>query len=381
EQLLGDPHPAATVDHRAPVLAAHASVADLHDAIGDRCRTRIVAHDDRRGLRLACELADERVDLGRVRGVELTGRLVRDQELRPVRERGTDRDALLLAAAELARQRIPAVEQTHALEQTVGDSLALRTRSAEQGEPQRDELARRELRLERPRVVLVGVAQRVRAVLEQRPAAQRAQVVVEDAHAARGRAVEPGEDAEERALAGAARPEHDDDLAFGDVEREALQGDRRALGGGVEPKDVACLDRAHRSLRTANAAAAVAATANVASAMSATGQSKARRNGGSASCAPALTVTTATTSAATIAPAASPAPRPTTPTTPLRTRTWRRSSAGVAPCADRSKSAPRSSRRSPSTASNTPAAARTRPTNAVTSRSATAPRASGSVAS
>ena len=97
---------------------------------------------------------------------------------------------------------------------------------AEQREPERDELARGELGCERARVVLVGVAERARAVLEQRAPAQRAQVVAEHADGARRGTIEPGEDAQQRALAGAARPEDDEELAFRDVERQALQGDR-----------------------------------------------------------------------------------------------------------------------------------------------------------
>jgi len=41
--------------------------------------------------------------------------------------------------------------------------------------------------------------------------------VLEHAHRSGRRAVETGEDAQERALAGAARPEDDDELAFLDL--------------------------------------------------------------------------------------------------------------------------------------------------------------------
>ena len=89
---------------------------------------------------LARQRADQRVDLLGIRRVELAGRLVGDEEPRAVRERGADRDALLLAARELCRQRIRAVEQADAFEQAVGGALALRALDAEQREAQRDEL-------------------------------------------------------------------------------------------------------------------------------------------------------------------------------------------------------------------------------------------------
>ena len=50
-----------------------------------------------------------------------------------MRERGADRNALLLAAGELARKRVAAIEQADPLEQPVGDALALVAACAEQG--------------------------------------------------------------------------------------------------------------------------------------------------------------------------------------------------------------------------------------------------------
>ena len=85
-----------------------------------------------------------------------------------MRERGAQRDALLLAAGELAGQRIALVGEADALEQTVGGAPALGALDAEQVEAQRDELARGQLGRERALVVLVGVAERARAVVDER---------------------------------------------------------------------------------------------------------------------------------------------------------------------------------------------------------------------
>src|SRR5439155_2420708 len=231
--------------------------------------------------------------LGPMRGVELTGRLVGDEESRPVGERGANRDPLLLAARELRRQRAAAVEQTDAFEQAVREALADRALVTEERKPERDELAHGQLGRERVSVMLIGVAQRLRAVLPERAATQRTQVVAEDAHRAGRRPVEAGEDAEQRALAGAARTEDDEKLTHRDVDGQALQRDRGPLRRRVEAEQVACLDRVHRSLRAVSVAAAAEQSTSPASTARMNLPSKASVSGGSAFSAPAVTVTTA----------------------------------------------------------------------------------------
>ena len=75
---------------------------------------------DRRRLLAANELPDQLEQPARVLGIELTGRLVREEEAGAVGERRADGDPLLLAAGQLGRMRAPTVEQSHALEQLVG---------------------------------------------------------------------------------------------------------------------------------------------------------------------------------------------------------------------------------------------------------------------
>ena len=122
------PRPITTA---APVPApflADTAVADVDDAVGDRGRARVVTDDERRHSLLPCELGEEVVDGRRVQLVELAGRLVRDQEARPVGERGAQRDPLLLAAGQLAGMGVCPVEQADPLEQcsaTRATSLAL----------------------------------------------------------------------------------------------------------------------------------------------------------------------------------------------------------------------------------------------------------------
>ena len=165
-----------------------------------------------------------------------------------MRQGRADRDALLLAARQLRRAGVALAEQADALEQPVGGACLLRLGRAAQSEPERDELAGRELRRERARVVLIGIPERARAVGGERPPAQRAQILPEDAHRSRGRTIEPGEDAQQSALAGPAGAEDDQQLAFGDVERQPLQRRGRTLRRRIDAKQIDCLDRCAHSI-------------------------------------------------------------------------------------------------------------------------------------
>ena len=83
------------------------AVDEHADAVGERGRVdEVVRDDDRRQAELAqrrAQLAAHRV--ARVR-VERRERLVEQQDARPPRERARERDALPLAARELARARV-----------------------------------------------------------------------------------------------------------------------------------------------------------------------------------------------------------------------------------------------------------------------------------
>ena len=105
QQVLGDAQPAAAADHDRGLavlrLVAQPAVADLHRAVGDRRRRRVVGHHDHRAAVLAGELADQLVDRRGAYRVELAARLVGEQQVGAVGQGGADGDALLLAAREL----------------------------------------------------------------------------------------------------------------------------------------------------------------------------------------------------------------------------------------------------------------------------------------
>ena len=109
QELLRQPQPAAAADDEVALagvarrLLADPAVADADDAVGDPRRGGIVADEDGGAALVARELADQVVEQRGALGVELARRLVGEEEPRPVRERGADGDALLLAARELAR--------------------------------------------------------------------------------------------------------------------------------------------------------------------------------------------------------------------------------------------------------------------------------------
>ena len=171
QEFLRQPEPAAASDDDrvtglalAGPLLGDSAVADTHDAVGDVRRLRVVAHEHRRTAVLAHELGQQLVDAAGGGTVELAGRLVGQEHLRPVRERGAERDPLLLAARQLARLSVSLLGEPDPVEQFVRAPQALGSGGAVQPELDRDQLARAELGRERARVVLVGVTEQRRAI-------------------------------------------------------------------------------------------------------------------------------------------------------------------------------------------------------------------------
>src|SRR5690606_1097115 len=91
------------------------AVAQPDDALAVRRDLGLVRDDDDR-LAVGVQLVEQREDLDRRLRVEITGRLVREQDGRVRHERPRNRNALPLAARELIRQMIGALAEPHALE-------------------------------------------------------------------------------------------------------------------------------------------------------------------------------------------------------------------------------------------------------------------------
>ena len=132
--------------------------------------------------------------------------------------------------------RASLVEQADALEQGGGGAVALGRRRPEQPETEPDELACAQLRRERAR----SAGRRSRASASgSRPARRLAACAGQHrqrAHDSRGRLVEPGEDAQQRALAGPARPEDDQLTLPRRPPASALECDRRPFRRRVDAK-------------------------------------------------------------------------------------------------------------------------------------------------
>src|SRR6266542_2788162 len=342
QELLGETEPASLADHDrlladgASGLLAHTAVANPDDAVGDRRGLRIVADDDGRTTFGTDQLADRAVDEVRTLRVELSGRLVREEETRSMRERSGDGDALLLPAGELGRSR----------------------------------------------VALVGVPDGACPVARDVACGQLAELGSEHANDSSRGTIESGENPQEGRLSRAARPEHRHRHPLAYWERQSLERGRVPFRRLVDAEDVADLAgwihvpaSANRPATSAWNARRVAAPTTSAAARkytrspsSSTGQLSPSRSGGSGDPAPAVSVTTARISAARTAPVAMPPTTPNAATSPVRSRRCRRSVSGAAPWASRSNSSPRSSRRSETTPSKRPTRASASAAAAATAR-------------
>src|SRR5215470_20100053 len=96
--LLGD-----TALPAAALLTHDASILDAHDAIRKRHYTRVMGHHQHRTRRIPGNVREHVHDGVSVLAVEGGGRLVGENRRRVADDGARDRDALLLAAAKLAR--------------------------------------------------------------------------------------------------------------------------------------------------------------------------------------------------------------------------------------------------------------------------------------
>ena len=161
--------------------------------------------------------------------VERAERLVEQQHARPVDERARQRDALTLAAGELARLALAEVGEPHHAERLLGAAAALGAWHALDAQAVLD-------------VLLHAHVREQRVVLEDRvdvPVVGRAPGHVDAAEqdAPRARQLEAGDHAQAGRLARARRPEHREELAAAHVEVDARdRGDvAEALDDPLEP--------------------------------------------------------------------------------------------------------------------------------------------------
>ena len=92
-------------------LVGDATIGEEDHAVRVAGRDRVVGHHDDRLAELAHGMAHEREDLRTGGAVEVAGRLVGEDDLRPAGQRTGDGDALLLAARQFAGPVLQAVRQ------------------------------------------------------------------------------------------------------------------------------------------------------------------------------------------------------------------------------------------------------------------------------
>ena len=107
---MSAPSPAALLDDPA--------VGEEQDPVGHRRSAGVVSdHHDR--LTVVTDGAEQLEDLAARPRVEVAGRLVGEDDLRPGDERARDRDALLLSARQLRRTMVEPVFEPDRLDQLI----------------------------------------------------------------------------------------------------------------------------------------------------------------------------------------------------------------------------------------------------------------------
>ena len=191
-----------------------------HDAVGHRQRFFLVVRDHDGGhADLLLQAADLAAQAHALERIERRQRLVEQQQTGRRGERARERDALLLAARELARVLRLAAGQADQLEQLGDPRLDLAARLPPVDQAVADvvgdgEVGKQRVRLEHDAVVALRRRQRrdVAAVLHD---------------AAGGLRLEAGDDAQQRGLAAARGPEEADELAAARPQARRRAGRRK----------------------------------------------------------------------------------------------------------------------------------------------------------
>ena len=176
-------------------------------------------------------------DLGAGARVEVAGRLVGEDDLRPAGQRTGDGDTLLLATGQLRRSVLDAVAETDGVDDEVEPLLV--GLAAGERQRQRDVLERGQRRHEVER--LEDEADAVAAQLGELLVVELAEVGVADEHGAAGERVEAGDGVHQGRLARARRAHDRGELAGVEVGVDAVEGVDFRLAAAV---GLAGVDRA-----------------------------------------------------------------------------------------------------------------------------------------
>ena len=205
---------AVDLERRADMLD-HA-VVHHDDAVGHgQCLLLVVRDHDRRHAELALQAADLLAQVHAHDRVQRRQRLVQQQQPGRGGQRARQRDALLLPARQLRRVLGLAAGQADQLQQ-LGHALAhLGARHAPIDQPVGDVVGHRQVGEQR-----IGLEDDAVVALRRR---QHRDVAPGHPDAAGAVRLEPGDDAQQRGLAAARRPEEADELALGDLQIDVAQ--------------------------------------------------------------------------------------------------------------------------------------------------------------
>ena len=227
------------VSRHSPLVPRDLPVPHVDHALR-RARELLVMgdDDDRRPVRV--QAAEEADDFLPGSGVELAGRLVGEEQGRPVGERAGDRHALLLAPGELRRAVALTRPESHVLEQFPRSRAPLGARHLGLGHRQLDVLAGRECRHE---IEALEDEPHVPQAKEGRLlVGHRAHVAAAHGHHPTARPVDDADEVEQRALAAPRRADDGDVLPVDDVERDPAHGVHRLAPHAIVAAQVANRD-------------------------------------------------------------------------------------------------------------------------------------------
>jgi hypothetical protein len=199
----------------------HLALAHDGDARGHRHRLFLVVRHHDAGHAHVLDDVDE-LDLRLLAQllVQRAQRLVEQQHLRPLGQAARKRNALLLPAGELMGLPLAELAQLHELQHRLDALLDRALGHAVAPQAEGDVVPHREVREQR-----VGLEHHVeRALVGHQPG----DVLALEQYASRGRRLEAREHAQQRRLAAARRAEQGEDLAFGDVDADVVDGDGAA---------------------------------------------------------------------------------------------------------------------------------------------------------
>ena len=188
-----------------------------------------MGHEHDRGVGLPVERLEQLDDAAAGVAVEISRRLVGEEDARRVRERAGDRHALLFAAGQLHGEVVQAVAEPDAMQQLA--RAVGRAGLAAQLERYLHVLERGERgnQLEALKDEPDFFATELRALV----LAEGRQVGVVEEHLTARRCIKTGEQAEQRRLAAARRPDDGDEGALRDAERDVAQHGQLVVAAAI----------------------------------------------------------------------------------------------------------------------------------------------------